>query len=80
MDELDQFISESVVMKHMKHRNVLGLVEVSVGVDEDKAVPYIIMPFMANGDLKGYLKDKRTTAGRDVKVLFKVTYTSCKNA
>ena len=72
MDELNSFISESVIMKDFKHRNVLGLVGVSVGVEEDKAVPYIILPFMANGDLKRYLKDKRTAAGRDVKALFKV--------
>ena len=72
MDDLNLFISESVIMKDFKHRNVLGLVGVSVGVEEDKAVPYIIIPFMANGDLKGYLKDKRTAAGRDVKALFKV--------
>ncbi|XP_065910186.1 hepatocyte growth factor receptor-like isoform X3 [Dysidea avara] len=71
MDELNSFISESVIMKDFKHRNVLGLVGVSVGVEEDKAVPYIILPFMANGDLKRYLKDKRTAAGRDVKALFK---------
>ncbi|XP_065910189.1 hepatocyte growth factor receptor-like isoform X5 [Dysidea avara] len=71
MDELNLFISESVIMKDFNHRNVLGLVGVSVGLEEDKAVPYIIIPFMANGDLKGYLKDKRTTAGRDVKTLFK---------
>ena len=72
MEGLNQFIGESVIMKHVKHRNVLGLVGVSIGVEEDKAVPYIIIPFMANGDLKGYLKDKRLAAGRDVKALFKV--------
>jgi len=46
-------------MKDFKHRNFLGLVGASVGVEEDKAIQYIIIPFMANGDLNGYLKNKQ---------------------
>ena len=72
MEELDLFISESVIMKDFKHRNVLGLVGVSVGVEDDKAIPYIILPFMENGDLKGYLKEKRVKCGKDLNMLFKV--------
>ena len=72
MEELDLFISESVIMKAFKHRNILGLVGVSVGVEDDKAIPYIILPFMENGDLKGYLKEKRVKCGKDLNMLFKV--------
>lgn len=72
MDELDLFITESVIMKDFKHRNVLGLVGVSVGTEDDIAVPYIILPYMANGDLKGYLKEKRIKCGKDLEMLFKV--------
>ena len=72
MEELDLFISESVIMKDFKHRNILGLVGVSVGVEDDKAIPYIILPFMENGDLKGYLKEKRVKCGKDLNMLFKV--------
>ncbi|XP_065910963.1 uncharacterized protein [Dysidea avara] len=68
MDELNSFISESAIMKDFQHRNVLGLVGVSVGV-EDKAAPYIIIPFMTNGNLKGYLKEKRLAAVGNIKSL-----------
>ena len=77
MDELELFITESVIMKGFKHRNVLGLVGVSVGVEDEIAVPYIILPYMANGDLKEYLKEKRLRCGKNVDMLFKVTMYSC---
>lgn len=72
MEELDLFIAESVIMKDFKHRNVLGLIGVSVGVEDEMAIPYIILPFMANGDLKGYLKKIRVKCGKDLDELFKV--------
>ena len=77
MNELNLFISESVIMKNFKHRNVLGLVGVSVGVKDGIAAPYIILPFMANGDLKGYLQHKRNMTENNPESLFKVyTYLS----
>ena len=72
MEELDLFIRESVIMKDFKHRNVLGLVGVSVGIEDEKAIPYIVLPFMANGDLKGYLKEKRNECGKDMNIFYKV--------
>ena len=72
MDELNLFISESVVMKSFKHRNVLSLVGVYVGVKDEIAAPYIILPFMANGDLKGYLQRKRSEAENNPGSLLKV--------
>ena len=73
MDEINLFISESVIMKNFKHRNVLGLIGISVGVIDGIAAPYIILPFMANGDLKGYLQYQRNnTTVDDPESLFKV--------
>ena len=72
MDELNLFISESVIMKNFEHRNVLGLIGVSVGVHDDIAIPYIILPYMANGDLKEYLQYKRSEAENNPESLFKV--------
>ena len=72
MDELNLFISESVIMKDFKHRNVLGLVGVSVGVTDDVTAPYIILPYMANGDLKSYLQSKRSEAEDNKESVFKV--------
>ena len=72
MDELNSFISESVIMKDFKHRNVLGLIGVSVAVEGDIAAPYIILPYMVNGDLKGYLQHKRNEAQDNPESLLKV--------
>lgn len=59
MDELDLFIAESIIMRRFKHQNVLSLVGVSVGIENELVLPYIILPFMANKDLKQYLRCKR---------------------
>ena len=72
MDELNLFISESVIMKNFQHRNILNLVGVSVGIIDEIAAPYIILPFMANGDLKGYLQQKRSEAEDNPESLLKV--------
>ena len=73
MDEINLFISESVIMKNFKHRNVLGLIGISVGVEDEIAVPYIVLPFMANGDLKRYLQHQRNNlAVNNPESLFKV--------
>ena len=66
MDDLESFITESVVMKNFKHRNVLGLVGVSVGIEDEIAKPYIVLPFMVNKDLKKFLQLKRSQAGNDL--------------
>ena len=72
MDELNLFISESVIMKNFKHKNVLGLIGVYVGVQDDIAAPYIILPYMANGDLKEYLQHKRSEIENNPESLFEV--------
>ena len=45
-------------MKDFHHPNVLGLT--GVCFDTPDGVPFIILPLMANGSLKDYLRSKRT--------------------
>ena len=73
-DDLDSFIAESVIMKNFKHKNILDLLGVSVGVENDIARPYIVLPFMANKDLKKYLQSKRTETGNNLEALLKVSF------
>ena len=56
--ELKAFLEESLLMKDFQHPNILGLT--GVCFDTLDGVPFIILPFMANGSLKDYLKSKRT--------------------
>ena len=44
-------------MKDFDHPNILGLVGVSF--DDTSGVPLVILPFMANGDLRKYLQSKQ---------------------
>ena len=44
-------------MNGFNHPNVLGLS--GLCLDSPRNEPLIILPFMANGDLKGYLRNKR---------------------
>eukprot|EP00118_Oscarella_pearsei_P010492 m.64686 g.64686 ORF g.64686 m.64686 type:complete len:723 (+) comp35271_c0_seq1:132-2300(+) len=56
VDEMSRFLAEGIVMKDFKHQHVMGLIGVCFP-EEDP--PVIILPFMANGDLHGYLKKTR---------------------
>ncbi len=56
-DEVEGFFAESLLMKDFSHPNILGLA--GVCFDTADGVPYIILPFMANGSLKDFLKNKR---------------------
>ncbi len=57
-DELESFFAESLLMKDFRHPNILELA--GVCFDTPDGVPYIILPFMANGSLNDFLKKKRT--------------------
>lgn len=59
-DELKSFLRESALMKHFDHPNVLGLIGICLNTPD--RVPYIVLQYMANGDLRTFLKNKR--AGR----------------
>ena len=72
LKELHVFIAESVIMKKFKHKNVLSLVGVSVGVENEFAKPYIILPFMVNKDLKKYLKSKRKEVNNNSEAVLEV--------
>ena len=60
MEVLESFIHESVLMKSFDHPNVLHIL--GVGLDPDNGLPFIVLPFMANGNLQMYLKSKRSKA------------------
>lgn len=44
-------------MKDFDHPNILGLVGVSF--DETAGLPLVLLPFMANGDLRHFLQSKQ---------------------
>ena len=60
IETLKSFLHESNIMKKFDHPNVLSIFGVCLENDHDAGVPFIVLPFMANGDLKSYLKDHRT--------------------
>ena len=70
--EVEAFFSESVVMKDFQHPNVLGLL--GVVFDTPDGVPYLVLPFMKNGNLKDYLKSRRMKAS-DIDTLPQVSIT-----
>ena len=53
------FLNECILMKKIKHPNVLGLYGVCFNTED--GLPFIVLPFMKNGDLKTFLHGKRTT-------------------
>ena len=54
--QVDMFVQESMKMSRFKHSHVMGLIGVCL---DTGSAPYIIMPYMANGSLLKYLKNKR---------------------
>ena len=51
-------MTESTIMKTFHHPNVLPLLGVCIDYD-DEDVLKIVIPFMANGDLRNFLKSNR---------------------
>ena len=54
---MDAFLAESLIMKDFHHPHILGLL--GVCFDAPDGSPYIVLPFMANGSVSTYLKEKR---------------------
>ncbi|XP_059172448.1 hepatocyte growth factor receptor-like [Physella acuta] len=52
--DLKGFVQEAVMMREFQHPNVLGLVGLS---EKEPGVPYVVLPFMENGDLLTYVRD-----------------------
>ena len=60
LDSMKDLVAESSIMKTFDHPNVLKLLGVCIDYD-DEDVLKIVMPIMANGDLKTLLKDSRVS-------------------
>lgn len=56
-DQLRSLLKESLVMKRFNHVNVVGLL--GLCFDTPNGYPYLILPYMANGNIRDYLKAKR---------------------
>ena len=50
-------MTESLLMKRFDHLNVVGLL--GVCFDTPDGYPYLILPFMVNGNVRDYLRKKR---------------------
>ena len=48
-------------MKDFQHRNVMGMLGVCLDAGP---VPYLVLPYMPNGDLLSYLKANRSAQAR----------------
>ena len=57
--ELKAFIEESALMCSFDHPHVLGMVGICLDTAQS---PYLLLPYMANGDLRTFLRNKRDTA------------------
>lgn len=55
---MDSMIRDSAIMNNFKHLNVLTLVAFSIGPHKQ---PWLVLPYMRNGDLKSHVKDKSKT-------------------
>ena len=56
-ESIKSILRESILMKDFDHPNVLNVL--GVGFNMDSGLPFVVLPFMVNGDLKTYLKKKR---------------------
>ena len=52
---VENFVQEGIIMKNFNHPHVLSLLGLCLGFRKE---PMVILPFMANGDLRTYVKDK----------------------
>ena len=57
---MKDLVAESAIMKTFHHPNVLPLLGVCIDYDDEDMLK-IVMPFMANGDLRSFLKINRVT-------------------
>lgn len=55
---MKDLVAETAIMKGFHHPNVLPLLGVCVDYDDDDVLK-IVIPFMAHGDLKTFLKESR---------------------
>ena len=58
LNAIKDLVAESSVMKQFNHPNVLSLLGVCVDPNDDDVFK-VVLPFMANGDLRSFLKCNR---------------------
>lgn len=58
MDLVRSLLHECVKMSAFEHPNILSLTGVCL---DGGPIPYVVMPFMFNGDLLSYLKKERSS-------------------
>jgi len=58
LDSMAEMVAETAIMKNFDHPNVLKLLGVCVDSSDDDMLK-AILPYMANGDLKNFLKQNR---------------------
>ena len=49
-------------MKKFNHPNILPIIGLCLECNHKSQLPFMLLPFMVNGDLKSYLKKKRRDA------------------
>ena len=62
-ENLKSFVNECILMKKLDHPNVLPVLGICLESNHESQLPFMILPFMYNGDLKSYLKKKRKKTG-----------------
>jgi len=57
---VENFVQEGIIMKNFNHPHVLSLLGLCLGYKKE---PMVVLPFMANGDLRSFVKDKSRVSG-----------------
>ena len=56
LSSVEDFLREGAIMKDFDHPHVLRLLGMAIN---HKAAPWVILPFMAHGDLRTFVADPR---------------------
>jgi len=65
-EAIESFLAEGVIMKDFNHPHILRLLGMSI---DERGNPMVILPYMANGDLRSYVKDKTRVRSHDIQLL-----------
>ncbi|XP_053377268.1 hepatocyte growth factor receptor-like isoform X2 [Mercenaria mercenaria] len=53
--DVQAFLKEALIMKDFKHKNVLNLIGICLGMDD---MPLVVLPYMRHGDLLTYIRNE----------------------